>query len=254
MASAIVGAQSARPQTIRVSDLISADPKADLKDAGGKAPAGGIGRPLSRMDDPKPAAASSGSGSRIAIWAELAVILALAGLSAFLYFQNGNLASQVASVAGKGANVASQVSSLQGQVSALDASNTALAAQESSLSAENTDLLANLSFVAVPAALSAGGATPAATTTSVSGTLTKGRLLYILTTSYGITAYVKNSSDPSVAAALAPLAGGTTTVSLSGMHVPGSAYLTVSGVNGVSISATSSAASSTASSSPAQAK
>ncbi|HEX4104332.1 MAG TPA: hypothetical protein VHZ04_02535 [Candidatus Paceibacterota bacterium] len=164
------------------------------------------------------------------------VVLAVvfAGLAGYLYFENMGLGSQVAALGGQSASVTSQVASLNSQVQALNASNTALAAEDSSLSATDADLLANISFVAVP--LDASGS--ATTSVSVSGSVAYIKPLYVLTTSYGVTVYVKNSTDAQVIAALKPFlasaASSSTpgTVTLTGDHAAGSSYLTVTAVNG----------------------
>ena len=162
----------------------------------------------------------------------IVLIILFAGLAGFLYWENSGLAAKVASLGGQSAGVTANLSSLNDQVQALTASNTALAAQEATLTAQNDDLLNNLSFIAVP--LNASG-TPASSTVSVNGTLTGGKSSYVLTTAYGVVVYVRNVKDASVTAALAPLVGSTSTVQLTGTHVAGSQYLTVTGVNGAAL-------------------
>ncbi len=165
------------------------------------------------------------------------IIVALAALAGYFYFQNTGLASKVASLGGDTAAVTSQISGLQAQVQALNASNTALVAHADSLTKENADLKNNLSFVGAPA--TAGGAAASGTlaeeTVSVSGLITQKKASYVLTTSYGVMVYVKNTTSTAVVAALTPLVGSSTTVQLSGTHVPGSQYLTVTAVNGTAL-------------------
>lgn len=158
------------------------------------------------------------------------VILALGGLAGYLYIQNNNLTAKVASLGATSSDVAARLASLGAQVQALNASNTALAAQTASLAAENNELKANLSFSVVPAK-----AGPPATVL-VSGRLGGGgKSSFTLATPYGVLVYVQNSKDAKVAAALAPLLASTSSVALTGMHVPGSQYMSVTAVNGSAI-------------------
>lgn len=189
-----------------------------------------------------------GKGGRATTVIFMILFLAAGGFAGYLYLQNNDLAAKIASLGGESANVSAQVSSLNDQVAAESASNTALTAETAALSAMNADLLMDLSFVGLPSSTAAGTVTEENAT--IVGTLSKTKGSYALLTQYGVTAYVKNSSDPAVAAALGPLAGSTTTVTLSGTHVPGSAYITVTDVNGSSVAA---AASPAASSTPAPA-
>lgn len=244
------GVKSAEPRSIRVSDLISAGDSP----APASAPIKVDEKKIARASGPTRAngaasmagAPSRGShgGRNILVITGIAVLLALAG---YLYFQNTGLASKVASLSTESAGVTAQIDTLNGNITALDASNTALAAQVGSLTAENADLLANLSFVAVPPASSAETATgtPAEESATMSGMLTKPKTTYVLTTQYGVMVYVKNSADAAVAAALKPLAGSTSTVTLAGTHVSGSAYLTVTSVNGSAVQSQSQAPTST---------
>jgi hypothetical protein len=257
--------KSAEPQTIRVSDLISASvgapqtgvspggaarakavaEKAVGKDAGekksmfarfkGSIPSGAGKQKVAGVNTGMSAVVTAGRSRHIVMIVGIVVILALGGLAGYLYFQNNNLAAKVASLAGESAGVTTQIATLNGNITALNTSNTALAAQVNSLMAENANLLLNLSFVAVPTASTTGAGTPAAENVSVNGMLTKVKTSYVLTTQYGVAVYVKNSSDAAVAAALKPLVDSTSTVTLAGTHVPGSAYLTVTSVNGSAV-------------------
>ncbi len=162
----------------------------------------------------------------------LVLILGLGGLSGFLYFQNSGLTGKIAALGNTSADVVSRVASLTGQVKALDASNTTLAAQVASLTTENEILRTNLSFAAIPPASSGA---PSSETVSISGELTAGKSLYTLTTSYGVVVFVQNTKIAKVDAALKPLVNSTSSVMLTGTHVPGSQYITVTAVNGSAV-------------------
>lgn len=244
---------SAEPKTIRVSDLISAGPATPAPPSVPKRPdgnvAGGDGKGKNTLlslgakakEAKEPPAETvkegkkAGWGGRIMLIAGIILIVALGGLAGYLYFQNNGLATKISSLSNVSASVSTKIATLNGNITALNASNTALTAQVQSLTTENSDLMENLSFVALPPASSTGTSTPAAASVSVSGTLAKNKTSYVLTTQYGVQVYIKNSADKAVAAALAPLAGGTSTVTLAGTHVPGSAYLTVTSVNGSAV-------------------
>jgi hypothetical protein len=230
-ASGMGGAATA-PKTIRMSDLVSASSAAPSLSMGGAAK-GGTATSATKSQPANPTkfvktggGAGSGRGMKIV---GIVLIVVFAGLAGYLYFENSGLSAQVASLNGQSSGISAQITTLNAQVQALDASDTALTAQVASLMQENADLTTNLSFVAAPP-LSSG--TPAAETISISGMLTAGKSVYALTTPYGVVAYVKNAADAKVIAALKPLANGTSTVILTGDHVPGSQYLTVTTVNG----------------------
>jgi len=162
----------------------------------------------------------------------IVLIVVLAALAGFFYYENTSLSRQVSTVGKESSDVSTQLATLTSQVTALDASNTALAAEVTSLTAQNTDLMTNLSFAAVPP-LSSG--VPATSTVSLTGTLTGGRSSFALTTQYGVVAYVANTKDAAVVAALTPLLTSSSTVTLTGTHTPGSQYLTVTAVNGSAV-------------------
>ncbi len=239
------------PQSIRVSDLVSSSSAS----FGGGMNSGKTQAQAEKIFS-KPAAGMSFGGAQgmmtetkkrspLMMIVGIVIIVALAGFSGWLYFQNMGLASQVAAIGGTSASVGSDVTSLQNQVSMLNASNTALAAQVASMTDANALLGANLSFAATAPAWA--GAQNATETVTLAGRLAMGRSLYFLTTPYGIVAYVENSKDANTAAALKPLAGTTTTVTLAGTHVPGSQYLTVTAVNGAVLGATTTAPAATSS-------
>lgn len=236
MAPASAMPATAAAHSIRVSDLVSGGSASPMASPMTSPLKNSIGTPITKMQmQPIDLAAAArtkttkGGHMMTIVW--IVVIVLLLGLSGYLYFQNSSLSGQVASLGGQSTNVASQISSLNAQVQALTASNTALMAQEDSLMAQNTDLMNNLSFVAVPVGASGAQATG---TVSVSGTLTGGKSSYALTTAYGVVIYVANAKTASVSAALTPLVGSTSTVQLTGSHVAGSQYITVTAVNGSS--------------------
>ncbi len=219
------------PKAIKVSDLVSsvgAGAPGGAAKIGSLAAAGSAmgsmasaAKPLNLKTEKKP-------GGHVMTIVFVVIIVLLAGLSGYLYFQNSNLSAQVASLGGQSAGVTAQIASLSGQVQALDASNTALAASVASLTAQNLDLATNLSFAALPELVS--GATT--TTVSISGHLTGGKSSFALTTTYGVVIYVSNAKDAKVIAALNPLLTSTSPVTLAGTHTAGSQYLSVTAVNG----------------------
>jgi hypothetical protein len=260
-------ARSAEPQSIRVSDLISSsgsgdsffskNPAASVKPAapaimssgssstlatiasaakGSSKSSSGGSKPfdVASMSVEKAAGKQSFSAGKKPIGLIIAIVVAVifAAGAGYLYFENTSLGSQVTTLNSQSANITSQVTNLTTQVATLNASNTALTAENASLSATNADLLTNLSFVAAPPDVSSTASV------SISGSVVYIKPLYVLTTSYGVTAYVKNSSDAQVAAALKPLLAGassstaSTTVTLTGTHDSGSSYITVTAVNG----------------------
>ena len=226
MPSSTVKPSGPQPQSIRMSDLVSASTAGSVSPLPSVSPKAqsATARPMNAVAAPK--------RGRAMMIVGIVVVVALAGLAGFLYWENNGLAAKVASLGGESANVTSNLSSLNGQVEALTASNTVLTAQEASLTAENADLLNNLSFVAVPVGVTGASAT---STVSVSGALTGGKSSYVLTTAYGVVIYVSNAKDAKVAAALTPLIGSTSTVQLAGTHAAGSQYILVTGVNGTAL-------------------
>jgi hypothetical protein len=162
----------------------------------------------------------------------IVLMLGLAAFAVFFYFQNNSLAQKVAALGTTSADVASQIATLTGQVQTLEASNTALTSENASIAGENLVLRTNLSFAAIPPASSNA---PATETVSISGTITAGKSFYTLTTQYGVVVLVKNAQDPKVAAAIAPLVKSGGSATLTGTHVPGSQYITVTEVNGVAL-------------------
>lgn len=220
--------KSAGSQTIRMSDLVSVNAAVGSAAKGNSSSASSKMAPidLGTLQETKTKAPR---GGHIMMIVGIIIILAVGGLAGFLYLQNNTLTGRIASLGSESTDLASRISSLNTQVQAFDASNTALAAQVASLTTENAYLLANLSFVV---ALPLSSSTAATGTVSMSGTLASGKSSYVLTTVYGVMVFVANMKDASVTAALKPLLGSTSTVMLTGTHVPGSQYITVTGVNG----------------------
>jgi len=187
-------------------------------------------KPMSMAMATKPTSKKGGSMMKIVA---IAVIVILAGLSGYLFWQNMGLSAKVGSLTSASANVTATASSLQAQITTLEASDTADAAQISALTTTNADLMANLSFAAVPPV---GSDATSSETLALTGTLTAPtKSSYELTTSYGVVAFVANAKAAKVIAALTPLVGSTSPVTLMGTHVPGSQYLTVTAVNGTSV-------------------
>lgn len=216
------GAKSASSQLVRMSDFVSG-PEQDL---------------TKKIFDKKPEKAAVSfvetspkkGGSKVVPMLEAVVIIGLAALSVFLYLQNNTLGAKVSGLGGKSTDVASQIASLTSQVQSFTASNANLTAQVASLTAENADLQTSMSFFIVPSnASNSASSSPVAA--SISGTLQGGgKLPYVVTTAYGVKLTVKNSSDIKLITMLSPLVGSM--IQVAGTHLPGSALVTVTAVNG----------------------
>lgn len=169
----------------------------------------------------------SGKKFVIATIAMGAVILLLAGALAFVYF---NLNSQLeAAQGGTGSNA--QVASLQQQVNQLNSEKADLTAQTQNLTASNQEVLTELGFF-----VQTTGTSTAPMTATVKGTLSgNASTTFALTTAHNVRILVANSKDANVAAALTPLVSGTTSVTLTGTHVPASLNFTVTAVNGAAL-------------------
>ncbi len=259
--------KSAEPQSVRVSDLVSASGSATSFVGGASASKflskAKSAEPEKQSKQPQkmnmaatptedmPVSRSSKGGLLMKI-VGIILILGFGGAAGYFYYENLGLSTQITKLGGESNNVNAQISSLTSQVDAMTASNTALTSQITSLTAENGLLLTNLSFAAVPP-LSSKTAT--SETVSIAGTLSSNKSSYELTTPYGVLVFVQNSKDAKVDAALKPLLTSTSSVTLGGTHVPGSQYLTVTDVNGASLAApagTSTTATTTTSSSTGQ--
>jgi hypothetical protein len=155
------------------------------------------------------------------------VIVILAGALAFVYFNlNGQLKAAQSGVMQSGGG---DQSALQAQVTELTSERDALAAQTAQASAERDMLADELGFFVVPP----GTSTSTPVTVIMSGTLTgNASTTFALTTAHNVRVLVANSANTAVAAALTPLANGTTDVQLTGTHLPASANVTVTAVNG----------------------
>ncbi len=228
--AATASRQPAAAQVIRVSDLVSASLTPTVLSSPSRSNAQKVSPGM--MQGKMGAAPAMGEASKKRMgksaYIMIGLILVLAGVSAYLYFENSSLSSQMNSQGAQNQGSASQVASLNNQVQALTASSTVLTAQIAELSAQVQELQEDLSFFMVPAGDSAS--VPVAVT--VSGTLSGGKPTYVVTTLEGVKVTVKNSSNADVQAALAPLLGASSTVEISGTHNPGVASVTVSDVNG----------------------
>ncbi len=226
--------QSAPAQPERAAGMATGSPQSPAKNFFGKKTASAGDNKIEKMKMPSGAKEYPPkiSGWKIADIIEAVIIVGLAALSGFLYFQNSALSAKVS---GQNAGAASQVSGLTAQVQTLTASNADLKNKVASLTAESADMLTNLAFLAVPVTGVQGSSSPASVpttgTATISGVLQNGaRSSYVITTSYGVKVAVKNSSDANVRAALASLIG--TTVQVTGTYLQGSALITVTAVNG----------------------
>ena len=229
------------PQSVRVSDLISASGSAtsfamnsgNAKKMDVKAKAMDYDKPDPKMnmagsDLTMPAGRPRGKGGLIMKIVGIILILGFGGAAGYFYYQNLGLSSQITSLGGESNNVNAQLSSLNTQMQVMTASNTALSSQIDSLTMENGMLVANLSFAVVPPL----GKGTGPETISIAGTLALVKSAYQLMTPYGVLVFVQNSKDPKVDSALKPLLASTSSVTLAGTHVPGTQYLTVTTVNG----------------------
>lgn len=237
------GVKSPEPQMIRVSDLVSSSATTPVSSVATgpvvSAPKGnsfqGTAKPVMTSQTAQFTQRPQGKSNILTIVLVVIIVL-LAGFSGYLLFK-GNGSNAGATPAGV-APGQDQLSALQAQLQALNASNTALSAEAASGTALSKDLENNLALVvAVPALAPANGAT--SSPISLSGVLSLGigkSALFTLTTSYGTKAYIKNSADPLVRAALQPLLT-TGTVQVSGTFVPGLPNVTVLAVNGNPIAA-----------------
>ena len=194
------------PQTIRVSDMVSSvSPSATMpssmaapKIISGTMDAAKTPAKNSFISSPSATFVATSSGKKkpmgmiLSILAVVLIVL-LGGFAGYLFVQNNGLQSQLQSAQsgqqGQGA-AQTQLSAAQQQVQTLTASNTTLTAQVASLTAANQDLTTNLSFFTVPAnSPSLATSSPV----SVSGILAAGlgKNTYMITTTYGVKAYVK---------------------------------------------------------------
>jgi hypothetical protein len=259
------------PQSIRVSDLVSAIAPASSMSVGAapKSPSfvtAGIGKMTTTAKDQFPKGSPAGVFPTFTALTEkkkmkfglleivaVVLIVALGAFAGYLFVKNSTLTNELRTAqVGTGQQNQAAAQSSPAQIQALNVSNTALTAEIASLTAENQNISANLSLLAAPLGLSSS---TAPLLTSISGTLSAGlgKNTYIVTTQYGVKVNIKNSSDATLAALLVPLLGKT--VQISGTYIPGTPSIVVTIVNGSPISlqpaATSTAATSTAATSTA---
>ena len=229
--------KSSDPQTIRVSDLVSASGAASASSFFGNSGAKSQPSRMETMSASMPSGSKLGflkSGGLITKIVGVVVIVLLAGLAGYLYWQNSSLAAQVTALNNMSSSITSQTASFNSQIAALNASNASLTAELASATGQNADISENLLFV-LPASLASPSAS--GTTITLTGTLTQATAKnpYSLATPYGIVALIANGKSAKVAAALSALASSTAPVTLVGTHTPGSQYLNVTSVNGTSV-------------------
>lgn len=273
-AKPIGGMANPAPQTIKVSDLVSASPassmSASVRSSGGaKSPLTGpapvsvasvAAMPAGKKTvdtfqaSPMPGMKPHGShGTLITDVVLILIILAIGGFAGFLFIQNSGLNTQLTALNARSSGVNSQLSALQAQVAA---STTALTAQISTLTSANQELQAELSFLVAPTSTTPG----ATSTATVNGTVVEGKTSYVIMATYGTKIYVANSKSAAVVAALAPLlpaapvaadaatatstATSTAVVAMpmtpavaqfTGTYIPGSDSITLTSVNGTSL-------------------
>lgn len=233
---------STGPQTIKMSDLIStSDPattstvKTTTTSTSSKSFTGS-----SPVVTAKPGATSftakeftgKTSSSHGALITEVVLgllIIAIGGLAGYLYFQNSNLSTQIASLNNQSSGAASQLAVLQ---KSLAASTTAMAAQTTAMTTENEELKTELSFYAAPVGTPANATSTANLTGTVSG---GGKTPYLITATYGGKVYLSNSKNATVVSVLAPLVASSTSATFTGVYMPGADSMTLTGVNGSSL-------------------
>ena len=154
------------------------------------------------------------------------VILLLAGALAFVYF---NLNAQLDAAQTGNPGDPAQTASLQQQVTQLTTDKNELTTQTQTLGADKEAFLAELGFFVPPASASSTAPVSAIIKGTLSGNAST---TFALMTAHNVRVVVLNSKDAKVAAALAPLVGSTSTITLAGTHPAGSLNLTVTAVNG----------------------
>lgn len=156
------------------------------------------------------------------------LILALAGVGFFFYSQANTFSAQVDSLTASNEAMTSELASLrQGGVSTAEQANTLRA------DFEETQAELNM-FVVTPNASGTIEAQPY----TVKGIISSLKTGYSVKTVKGIVFNIKK--DAKVDAVLKPIIGSS--VTLSGMHAPGSFDITVTSVNGMSVEAAAQAA------------
>lgn len=160
------------------------------------------------------------------------------GAAGFLWW-NGNSGSsaQTNSLTSENAGLTQQVAALTGKANDLTTKANTLEADNKTLSAE-VDIFKTAGIVV-------SGEVPIVVDGILSG---GGKTQYVVTTPHGITAYVKNSKDAKVDAALTPFVGKD--VEIEGTHIAGYRDITVTSVNGQPLSAPATVATSSAGTTP----
>ncbi len=229
-------AKAGEPQTIRVSDLVSASSASAVSAAASAQPKIS---PLSQgtVSSSKTTTTQTVTTSNkktggtfpvmTVVWIVLVIIFA--GLAGYFFFENMSLSSRVGTANTQSQDITSQISSLQTQVKAFTASSTGMAAQIASLGESNGQLQTELSFFVVPSS----GATT--TDVSLNGIVSGGKPTFILTTSDGVKVSIKNSADVSVRSALQAFASSSQQVQITGTYVPGTAVIIALSANGTSL-------------------
>lgn len=173
--------------------------------------------PVVAVTPTTPRKQSSGKGTVFRI---VGIVLVTASLGAVGFFYK-----QVADLQGKLNELSSGGAGASSQIATLTQERDKLVAEVAALKNENTQLVAELAiFAGQPTATSTAPIT-------AKGVLSGGgKAQYALTTKSGVVAYVKNSKDMKVDAALKPFVG--TEIEISGTHVTASRDVTVTAVNG----------------------
>lgn len=234
------------PQTIKMSDLISTSEPAMIsntassspatKSSGSKSFTGAAPASVSTKSvassfsaDQFPPKSASPHGALITEIVLGLLIIAIGGLAGYLYFQNNNLNSNLATLKGESAGGASQIAALQ---KGFNASTTAFTAQIATLVGQNTELQTELSFYVAPVGATAG----VTSTATLTGTLTGGgKTSYLITATYGAKVYISNSKNANVVTALGAVEASSTSAQFTGIYMPGADSMTLTAVNGHSL-------------------
>ncbi len=153
------------------------------------------------------------------------VIVALAGAAAYFYSRSGSGDALSMDKDAKILELQTRNSELANNVASITQTNTELTAKTSGFETENKDLSAHLSFFILPA----GAKATTELSVALAGTLKFERGVYVLTTSRGLNASIKNSKDARVEAVLKPLVGSAITI--AGTHLGTSKEITLTTVN-----------------------
>lgn len=237
---------SSGPQVIRVSDLVSSSSMGASMMSGAKTDSviskisAGTSKTSSSVAGSGTASSGASPVSPVKIKKSRAgltegvlgiLLIVCAAAAIFFFFENKGLSDQITSLNSQSGGVASQLSALQAQ---MNATTTALEGQVASMQAANSELALELSFYVVPPDATSTTGFASALGGTVSG---GGAKAYTIMTTDGAKVSVANSKDARVVALLQPLVGSTTTSQFAGNYTYGVPSITLTAVNGTSVTA-----------------